>query len=140
MRNRVDKTLREETEVTDKNVTQDEIIIPVIEEEVVIDKKIIEKGGIVIDKKITTQDISVEAPLKSDHLSIEHVAINRFLDSRPEIRYEGETMIIPVLKEVFVKRLLLVEEIRITKETEIQSHSEKITLKKEEVTIRRKES
>jgi uncharacterized protein (TIGR02271 family) len=138
MQERVGKKTIEEAEAADNKMIQDEYIIPVIEEEIVIDKKIIEKGGIIIDKKIITQDVSIDASLKSDQLNIEHVPLNQFVDTRPEIRYEGETMIIPVLKEVYVKRLFLVEEIRIKKEEVLQPHTENITLRKEEVTISRK--
>ncbi|MGE5406129.1 MAG: DUF2382 domain-containing protein [Methanosarcina sp.] len=138
MQERIGKKSWEEAEAIENTMTPDDIIIPVIEEEIVIDKKIIEKGGIIIDKKIITQDVSIDASLKSEQLNIERVPLNQYVETRPEIRYEGETMIIPVLKEVYVKRLFLVEEIRIKKEELIQPHTENVTLRKEEITISRK--
>jgi uncharacterized protein (TIGR02271 family) len=116
-----------------------DIVIPVIEEEVTIDKKLVEKGGIIISKTIGTDETVVEIPLTSEHLKIEHIQMNEFQESHPGIRYEGDTIVIPVVREVLVKKLLLVEEIRISKETSTEIHSENVSLRKDEITIKRKE-
>jgi uncharacterized protein (TIGR02271 family) len=113
----------------------DEQVIPVVEDEIIIDKKLVRKGGITIKKEIISEDASVDIPLLKENLDIQRIPVNQYLDSRPEIRYEGDTTIIPVLKEVIEKRLLLVEEIRITKTVTRETRSEKITLSKQKVTV-----
>jgi uncharacterized protein (TIGR02271 family) len=113
--------------------------IPVITEDAIIDRKVVEKGGIVIEKKVTGEEILLDIPLTSEEIRLERVPVNKYLDSRPENRYEGDTLIIPVIKEVMVKRLLLVEEIHITKEVHRINKQENITLKKEEITINSKD-
>jgi stress response protein YsnF len=55
------------------------------------------------------------------------------------MRNEGDTTIIPVLREVVVvqKRYEIVEEIRITKRKTERTDSQQVTLRKEEVHIER---
>lgn len=116
-----------------------EQVIPVIREEVVTGTKVVKKASILIRRIINTEEVTVDIPVKSDHYETEHIPKNEFVDSRPEIRQEGETTIIPVIKEVLVKKLLLTEEIRITRKVQFKERAKKITLKKEEVKITRKE-
>jgi len=61
--------------------------------------------------------------LFSDDVTVERVAVNRLLDAPVETRQEGDTTVIPVMEEVLTiqKRLLLKEEVRITrKRTEVR--------------------
>jgi stress response protein YsnF len=60
----------------------------------------------------------------------------------PAVRYEGDVMIIPVLKEVAVveKKLMLVEELRVTKTKTEKTETHEIALKKEEVKVERTQS
>jgi uncharacterized protein (TIGR02271 family) len=119
---------------------EENMVIPVIEEEVIIDKKVVKKASIYIHKKVNTEDVLVEVPVTSDKFTIERIAVNKYLDTPPpEIRHEGDTIIIPVIKEVIVKRILLVEEIHMTKHVQKDIHKKKLTLKKESVTITRED-
>ena len=56
-------------------------------------------------------------------------------------RYEGDVMIIPVLKEVAVieKRIMLVEEIHVSKKQTEKTETREVTLRKEEIKITRTE-
>ena len=67
------------------------------------------------------------------------VPVNRFVETAPQVRYEGETMIVPVLREVVVveKRIELIEELHITKRTIQTQVSQQVTLRTEEVTVER---
>ena len=115
-------------------------VIPIIEEEVIIDKKLVKTGRIILKRTVSTEDVAVEVPVSTEHFDIERIAINQYLDNPPPpIRYEGDTIIIPVLKEVVVKRILLVEEIHLIKQVETSNKTENIVVRKEEVTIERVE-
>jgi uncharacterized protein (TIGR02271 family) len=114
--------------------------IPIVEENVHIDKKIIEKGKVIISKSIKEESEIINLPVANEEVTIERVSINQILDKPPEaIRYEGNTVIVPVLQEITVieKRILLVEEIRITKTSISSTETKEITLRKEEVKIER---
>ncbi|HEY6978018.1 MAG TPA: DUF2382 domain-containing protein, partial [Chitinophagaceae bacterium] len=71
--------------------------IPIVEENVHIDKKIIEKGKVIISKSIKEESEIINLPVANEEVTIERVSINQILDKPPEaIRYEGNTVIVPV--------------------------------------------
>jgi stress response protein YsnF len=85
----------------------------------------------------------VETPVVVEKLDIERIPINQYVDSAPPaVRYEGDVMIVPILEEVVVveKRLRLVEELRITKRQEHTQVSQPVVLRKEEVTVDRRDN
>ena len=113
--------------------------LPIIEEQIQVGKQLVEKGVVRVSKKVHEEDVTVNVPLIHEEHDIDRVAINQIVDTPPSVRYEGETMIIPVLREEVIvqKRLVLVEELRITKKL-VQTQSEQhVTLRKEEVIVDR---
>ncbi|MGA0557667.1 YsnF/AvaK domain-containing protein [Larkinella sp. VNQ87] len=114
--------------------------IPVIEEQLVVDKKVIETGHIRITKRVFEEEKTFEFPVLTEEFDIERVPVNQYIDTAPPaVRYEGDTMIVPVLQEVIVveKRLLLVEEVHIHKRQTMSKTTEQVTLRREEVHIER---
>lgn len=114
--------------------------IPVIEEKIKIDKKVVETGKVRISKRVHEEEETVEVPESKEEVDVERVLINQYVDTPPPaVRHEGDTMIIPVLKEVTVveKRLLLVEEVRVTKRKIKSASSHTVNLRKEEVIVTR---
>ncbi len=117
--------------------SQQLVTIPVIEEHLIIDRKTIETGRVIISKKTEEKIETVNIALLREDYSIEHIPVDKLVDEAPSIRYEGEVMIIPVIREVMVKRILIVEEIRITKNTTETSEPQQMMLRKEVVTVER---
>lgn len=117
----------------------EEQTIPVVEEQLHIGKKVVETGSVRIVKKIQAEEALVEAPLLHDEVNVERVAVNQYIETAPQVRYEGDVMIIPVIQEVVVieKRLMLVEEIRVHKQQFQTQVSETVTLRKEVIDIER---
>jgi uncharacterized protein (TIGR02271 family) len=128
----------------DTQTSGESVVIPVIDEQVRIGKQVIETGKVLVSKKVHAEEMSVDIPLVHEEHDIERVTINRYVEERPEVRYEGDTMIVPVLREeeviVVEKRMMLVEEVRITKRQVETSVNQHITLRKEEVTVERVDS
>lgn len=114
--------------------------IPVVEEQVEIGKREIETAKVHIAKKVHEELKDIDIPSMHEEVEVERVAVNKHVDQAPPpVRYEGDKMIISVLKEEVVvqKRLVLVEELHVTKK-QVETHqTEKIPLRKEEVTIDR---
>jgi len=78
-----------------------------------------------------------------EDVNVERVSLNKYIDTAPPpVRYEGDTMIIPVLREVTVieKRLLLVEELRVTKHRTELEETQDVSLRKEEIKVTRAEN
>jgi len=122
---------------------QESIVIPVIEELLQIDKKVIETGRVQIEKKVTDKDVTLELPLIQEKISIEKREINQFVETAPPpVRYEGDTMILSVVREeaVIVKKLFFVEELHITRQKTETQMVTKETLRKEELIINRSDS
>jgi len=118
------------------------ITIPVIEERIKIEKKVIETGKVHISKVVYEDVDQYVVPFMEEHVSVERIPKNEYVDVMPPaIRYEGDVMIIPVLKEVAVveKRIMLVEELRVTKYQTQKSEAHEVTLRKEEIEIHRTE-
>lgn len=127
-------------DIDNGRVPDDITIIPVMEERVQVGKKVVESGKVHISKSVSEQIESISIPVNHEEVEVERVPVNQYLDSHPEpVRHEGDTMIIPVLQEVLVveKRLLLVEELHITKKQVQTEEVRDVKLRKEEVHISR---
>lgn len=117
-------------------------VIPVIEEVLQVDKKVVETGRIHIRKEVAKDEQPVEIPLMHETYDVKKVQVsNLIFDEPPKMRTEGDTMIIPVVKEVAeIKiRYQVTEEIHVVKNKTVTPYSEKVTLKKEKVIIEREE-
>lgn len=116
----------------------EERVIPIIEEQLRIDKKIIEKARYTFDKEVAEEQVELNIPLNHEHISIEKKEINQYVEvAPPAVRYEGVTMIISVLREeaVVVKKLMLVEELHVTRHSSEEMHSSTHTVRKEKIII-----
>lgn len=114
-------------------------VIPVIEETLDVQKRRVETGGVRITKVVHEREEVVDEPLFREEVSVERVALNRVLDGPVPVRYEGEVTIIPLVEEVLVveKRLMLKEELRITRRRVAEHKPQQITLRREEVILER---
>ena len=82
---------------------------------------------------------AVDEPVDSTRVEVERVAIGRVVDAHPPVREEGDTTIISVVEEVLVieRRLMLKEEIRLTRVTTRGQHKETLVLREEQAIIER---
>ncbi len=128
-----------ETFESELGLDQETMVIPVIEEQAFIAKQVVETGKVRISKRVIKHEESVDVPLFHEEVSVERVPINQYVDAEPEVRHEGNVMIIPVVREQLVmrKRLILVEELRVKKQVVETHQSHNATLRREEVDIRR---
>jgi uncharacterized protein (TIGR02271 family) len=114
--------------------------IPVVAEELQINKQQVETGRVNISKKVTAEEVTVDVPVVREEVILEKKTFNQYIDTAPPaVRQEGDTTIVSVVKEVLVveKRLMLVEELHITKNRIETSVPTTETLRKEEVEVNR---
>lgn len=116
-----------------------EIVVPLIAEEIKISKKTVETGGVRVHKTVSETVQRIDEPIIREHLDVKRVEINKFVETAPAIRYEGDVMIVPVLEEVVVtqKRLMLREEIHLTKRREEIANVEEVILRREEINLQK---
>ena len=127
---------------TERLTTNNVNAIPVIEEQLLVEKRVVETGRLRVSKTVLEEEETVDVPLMSETFNVERVAINQYVDTPPAVRYDGDTTVFPVLKEVLVteKRLLLVEEVHITKRQTTTNDTQRVMLRREEVTVERVDS
>jgi uncharacterized protein (TIGR02271 family) len=89
--------------------------IPLVEERVTIDKRVVETGRVRIRSVVDEKLVRVSEELERDDVVIERIAINREVTEPPRSREEDGVLIVPILEEVVVleKRLVLKEELHI---------------------------
>lgn len=113
--------------------------IPVIREELRVDKRQVETGHVRVTKQVQVTEETVDTLVNQQTVQVERIPIDQLVDTAPTVRYEGETLVIPVLEEVMVveKRLRLKEEVRITYQVETVEQQTPVTLRREEVVVAR---
>jgi len=117
----------------------EKLVIPLVAETFTVEKHESITGVVRIHKTVTEHQEVIDTPTFSESVQVERVARGEWVDAIPQIRYEGQTMIIPVVEEVLVveKRLRLREELRVTKQRIEENTPQQVTLRREEVTIDR---
>lgn len=113
--------------------------LPVIQESLEISKRVVANGGYRVTKQVSSREVKVDELLRDEQVMIERRAIGETLSGLdlPMQRYEGDVLVIPVVREIAVveKRLMLVEEIRITRVSGTHRRPEHVTLRSEEILI-----
>ena len=117
-------------------------VLPVLEETVNVQKRRVERGKVRVRKTVSEHEGLIDEPLFSERVEVERVAVNEFVDRAPPVREEGDMTVIPLLEEVLVveKRLLLKEEIRVTKNRTERREPQRVTLRREEAVVERLEA
>jgi uncharacterized protein (TIGR02271 family) len=112
--------------------------IPVIEEKLTVGRRKIETGRVVIVKSIHSREEVVDEPTIAHEYRIKRVPINKTVDAPVPVRRRGDTTILPVIEEVVVveKRLVLREEVHITRVRTERRDPRRITLRRETVEVR----
>ena len=100
-------------------------------------KHSVEAGLIAIHKRVETIPAEVDVEVGRDEIKVERVPLNTPVDAVPSVRHEGDTMIIPVVEEVLVteKRLMLREEIRVTRQQRFETVNIRDTVRREVIEV-----
>lgn len=118
---------------------EEDLHVPLIEEKA----KILTKERVTGKVRVTTHTDHVtelaKAELQQVDVIVERVPIDQEVDAVPQVRTEGDITIIPVLEEVLVveKRLVLKEEIRLTRRTSKETLEVPIAVRRQSAEIKR---
>jgi uncharacterized protein (TIGR02271 family) len=133
----LDASELEHRRVTGSVAEGQSLVVPVMVEELDVQKHKVEAGRVRISKVVREHEELVDEPLLREEVIIERVPINRFVEEAIPLRSEGDTIIVSLLEEVPVveKRLMLKEELRITVRR-VEAHKPiSVTLRSEEATV-----
>ena len=93
--------------------------IPLLEESLQVSKKTVDTGrGVRLHKQMHERPEQLELSLAYDEVNVERIVIDRMVTGAvPVARYEGATLVVPVLEEVLQvqRQWRLKEELRITR-------------------------
>lgn len=111
--------------------------IPVVEERARVEKHVVERNVVKIRTAINTRQQVVSDALSHEEVDIRRVPVNQEVDAMPDVREEGDVVIIPVVEEraVLVKRLVLVEELHVKRRVVREIVQVPVTLHSTEVFV-----
>ena len=98
----------------------DQTRVPVIEEQVTVTKMATATDRVRVRTVVDEHEVVVDEILQRGSLAVERTAIDREVAEAPPPRREGDLLVISVVEERLVKRLFVVEEVRIRETTTSQ--------------------
>jgi uncharacterized protein (TIGR02271 family) len=115
------------------------VVVPVVAEQLEVQKRKVEGGGVRIRKTVHEREEVVDEPLMREEVQVRRVPVNKVVDGPVPVRHVGDTMIVSLLEEVLVveKKLMVKEELHITKEQVESYRPQRVTLRTEEAVVER---
>ncbi len=126
-----------QTDRADRVATEESLTVPLAEEELIARTRERQIGSVRIDKRVETHPAQVTTEVGREEVTVERVPHNTPIDATPESRFEGDTLIIPVVEEVLVteKRLILREEVHIRRQWVTEQVTVEDTVRREVLEI-----
>jgi uncharacterized protein (TIGR02271 family) len=116
-----------------------ETVIPLLAEEVTVSKQVVETGRVQVSRVTHEREQLIDELLAHQTVEIDRTPIGRQVDTMPSVREEGDTIVIPIVEEVLVieRRLLLKEEVRVSRVHSTERHQESVTIRHHEAVVTR---
>jgi uncharacterized protein (TIGR02271 family) len=116
--------------------------LTLLAEELAVGKEAVETGRVRVSKQTHTREVAVNEILLRESAEIETIPIGRQIFEMPAVRHEGETIIVPIVEEVIhtERRLMLKEEVRITRRRITEQFHDRVTLRYQEAVVTRVQS
>ncbi len=116
-----------------------DITIPLAQEELSLEKRRVETGRVRVETATELLNETIRTQLESSEVEIRRVEVGREVDHVPTVRVEGDVTIVPVLEEILVieKRLVLKEELHISKRIVTEQAEVTVPVRKQQVIIHR---
>lgn len=116
--------------------------LTLLAEELTVAKEAVETGRVRVSKQTHTREVAVDEDLLRESAEIETVPIGRQISEMPSVRHEGETIVVPIVEEILhtERRLILKEEVRITRRKTTEQFHDRVTLRYQEAVVTRVQS
>jgi uncharacterized protein (TIGR02271 family) len=124
--------------MTDKQ-TEARTRVPLAEEVLSVGKRLVETGRVRISTKVEERFVQVAEDLVKDEIDVEYVDVDREVDVAPEVRTEGDTLVIPLVEEVLVveRRLVVRQELRLTRRRRVERFEDELPLRRVRAEVER---
>ena len=116
-----------------------EEVIPLVQEHLTVGKRMVETGTVRVSTRLEEQTETITADLQRENVVVERVPVDRVIEAVPDVRWEGDTFIVPVVEEVLVveKRLVLKEELHIRPEKSVERVEKPVVVRRTVATVER---
>jgi stress response protein YsnF len=111
--------------------------IPLAAERVVVGTRVRRTGVVRVSTRVERRTTVVDPPLRRQRIEIRRRRVDRFVDRPPEVRREGDTLIVPIVEEVLTTRLKIVEEVAITLRRSVERRPQRVELRRETAIVER---
>jgi hypothetical protein len=111
--------------------------IPVAEERIRVGTRVRRTGSVRVRTRVEQRSVLVNPPLRRQQVHVVRHRIDRYVDQPPEVRREGDTLVVPIVEEVVVTRLKLVEEVRITLRRSVERRPQRVELRRQRAIVER---
>jgi hypothetical protein len=81
--------------MTEQQSESVEEVIPLVEEHLSVSTRKVETGRVRVSTKVEERTEMVAAELQREDVTVERVPVNREIEAVPEVRWEGDTFIVP---------------------------------------------
>ena len=114
----------------------DNLVVPVIEEDLAAVKRPVERGAVRIHKDVINEQQTLDVPVTDEEVNVSRRVVNRAADGA-DIAFEEETIRVPLRGEEVVaeKRTHVAEEIDIDKAAVTHKAQATETVRREEVVV-----
>jgi uncharacterized protein (TIGR02271 family) len=121
------------------NGSLDDHKLTLLAEELSVGKESVETGRLRVSKQTHTREVAVDESLLRESAEIETIPIGRRIFEMPSVRHEGETIVVPIVEEILhtERRLILKEEVRITRRKTTEQIHNRVTLRYQEAVVTR---
>lgn len=111
--------------------SNNDLTLPLVAEQAVVSKETVATGSVRITTHVETRRQLIQEALKHDDVVVERVEIGDVVQVAPEIRMDGDVLVYPIVEEILVveKRLVLKEELRISRRSRVETVEREVTLR-----------
>ena len=117
----------------------DDLTLPLVAEQAIVTKETIETGRVQVITRVEERHQLVQEALRRDDVVVERVEVGHVVQVPPEIRMDGDVLVYPIVEEVLVveKRLVLKEELRISRISTLKTFEQEVTLRSVHADVQR---
>jgi uncharacterized protein (TIGR02271 family) len=114
-------------------------VVPIAEEKLEVGKRRVETGRVRVRKRVEERVEQVDLPVSREVVEVRRVAVNRPVETVPEIQEREDEIIVPVVEEelVVTRRLVVKEEIHLITRRSSEHRVAAVTLRRESAEIER---
>ncbi len=111
--------------------------IPIVEEQLHVAKRRVDRERVRVRTAVDTRDVLVNDTLDVEALEIERRPVDRAVEAAPAPREEADTLVISIVEERLVKQLFVVEEIVVRRVHTAEPITATVPLRRMRATVER---